>query len=322
MTDAWITVTVAAKQAEALDVVSLELVSADGRDLPAFSAGAHIDVEIEPGLIRQYSLCNPPDQRDHYQIAVLRDPSSRGGSLQVHERIAPRQTLRISPPRNHFALEDKAQRTILIAGGIGVTPILCMAESLTRTGSDFEMHYCARSQERCAFYQRIQDAPYRERVSLYFNDRPEQARFDIRAILQGSDPSAHLYVCGPQGFIDHVLDNASQLGFAPAQLHREFFSAQPQAASGAEEGFEVSLARSGQVLQVPADKSIAQVLQEAGVAIELSCEQGVCGACLTGLLEGEADHRDYFQTAAEQAANTHITLCCSRARSPRLVLDL
>ncbi len=322
MTNAWMTVKVATKHTEALDVVSLDLVAVEGTELPAFSAGAHIDIEIEPGLVRQYSLCNNPLERSRYQIAVLRDERSRGGSVSLHENVEAGQLIRISTPRNHFSLEPTAERTVLIAGGIGVTPILCMAESLTQSRGAFEMHYCVRSQERCAFYRRIQDAPYRDRVHLYFNDRPETPRFDIKALLARTDPRAHLYVCGPAGFIDHVLDSAREAGFAEAQLHREFFAAQSRPSASPEDAFQIRLQRSGKTLEVPADMTIAQVLAQHDVAFELSCEQGVCGTCLTRLLEGEADHRDFFLTTAEQTANDQIAICCSRARSPLLVLDI
>lgn len=322
MTNTWMTLKVANRTIEALDVISLDLVSSEGTLLPGFTAGAHIDVEISPGLIRQYSLCNDPAERTRYQIAVLRDTHSRGGSKSIHDDVNVGSSLRISAPRNHFALTPSCDHAILIAGGIGITPILCMAESLSASSASFEMHYCTRSQERCAFHQRIREAKYRDQVQLYFNDCPETARFNIETLLNNAPAGAHVYVCGPSGFIDHVLGSARRLGIAQEQLHREFFAAEAPTPTMVEQAFEVRLARSGTCLQVPQDKSIAQVLQEHGVEVQLSCEQGVCGTCLTRLLEGQAEHRDYFQTEAEQAANEQIAICCSRSRSPVLVLDI
>jgi len=322
MAERWIKVKVAARQIEALDVVSLTLTALDGVQLPAFSAGAHIDLGVAPGLIRQYSLCNAPAHHNRYQIAVLRDPASRGGSVRVHEQIKVGQTIRISPPRNHFALNEKANKTLLIASGIGITPFVCMAESLAQAGDEFTMHYCARSRMHCAFHRRIQNSTWHERVALYFKDHQDEPYFDVEAILSGADPASHLYVCGSQRLIEHVLNSANQFGFPQEQLHREFFSVHTPAVMAADGGFSVRLARTGRTFQIPAHKSIAQVLQEAGVAVELSCEQGVCGTCLTPLLEGEAEHRDYFQTDVEKAANNRISLCCSRARSNLLVIDL
>ena len=315
-------VRVARRTLEAQDICSLELVACDGTALPAFAAGSHVDVHLPGGTVRQYSLCNDPAETHRYQIAVLRDPASRGGSAAVHERLAEGDELRISAPRNHFALAPEAPRHLLLAGGIGVTPILCMAERLSVLGADFHMHYAGRSPQRMAFVQRIRDCAFAGRVQLHHDDGEAAQRLDIGAVLAAAGPDTHLYVCGPQGFMDAVLATARQQGWAEARLHWEFFAAADAGPRGGDTAFEVQLASSGRIVPVAADQSVTQALQAAGVEILVSCEQGVCGTCLTRVLAGQVDHRDAYLTAEEQAAHDQFTPCCSRARCERLVLDL
>lgn len=315
-----IDVLVVARHDEALDICSFELAAADASPLPAFSAGAHIDVHLANGLVRQYSLCNHPAERHRYLIGVLKDPASRGGSSSLHQQLEVGTRLLISAPRNLFALEHAARRSLLFAGGIGITPILSMAEQLAHSGADFQLHYCARSAQRAAFVQRLQASPFAERVSLHFDEQPDTA-LDIAQALAGPRDDVHLYVCGPGGFMQHVLDNARAQGWKEQCLHREYFSAAPIDHS-TDASFAVKLASSGQVFQVPADRSVVQVLQDQGIEVPISCEQGICGTCLTRVLEGVPEHRDLFLTEDEQARNDQFTPCCSRARSPLLVLDL
>ena len=250
---------------------------------------------------------------------MLKDPASRGGSEAVHT-LTEGAELQISEPRNLFPLVHEAKRSLLFAGGIGITPILCMAERLAHMGADFELHYCARSSDRAAFVDRLHQAPFSNRVHLHFDDGKGGDPLDAAAVLAAPEQGTHLYVCGPGGFMEHILGTAKAQGWAEANLHREYFSAAP-AAQADDGSFEVQLSSSGQVLQVPADQSVAQVLEAAGVIVPLSCEQGICGTCLTRVLEGEPDHRDLFMTEEEQAANDQFTPCCSRAKSARLVLD-
>ncbi|WP_248765020.1 PDR/VanB family oxidoreductase [Pseudomonas protegens] len=315
-----IDVLVVARHDEALDICSFELAAADASPLPAFSAGAHIDVHLANGLVRQYSLCNHPAERHRYLIGVLKDPASRGGSSSLHQQLEVGTRLLISAPRNLFALEHAARRSLLFAGGIGITPILSMAEQLAHSGADFQLHYCARSAQRAAFVQRLQASPFAERVSLHFDEQPDTA-LDIAQALAGPRDDVHLYVCGPGGFMQHVLDSARAQGWKEQCLHREYFSAAPIDHS-TDASFAVKLASSGQVFQVPADRSVVQVLQDQGIEVPISCEQGICGTCLTRVLEGVPEHRDLFLTEDEQARNDQFTPCCSRARSPLLVLDL
>ncbi len=320
-------VVVAKRAREAEGIVSFELRAIGEQTLPAFTAGSHLDVYIITpagvALTRQYSLCNDPSERHRYLIAVLREPASRGGSVALHDHLHEGDTLTISEPKNHFPLVPAAH-TLLLAGGIGVTPLLSMAERLSHAGADFSLHYCTRSASRTAFVERIAGSAFADRVSFHFDDGEAAQRFVAARALGTPAPGRHVYVCGPPGYIDHVLDTARGLGWPDAQLHVEYFGARPADATAAEgeRAFEVMLASSGRTFPIPAGESITQVLARSGIHIPVSCEQGVCGTCLTRVLDGECDHRDMFLTAAERAANDQMTPCCSRARSSRLVLDL
>ena len=322
MSSTTLNVRVAGKTAAAQDICVFDLVAADGAALPPFSAGAHIDVHVPGGLVRQYSLCNPPHETQRYRIGVLRDAASRGGSQAMHERVEVGQTLTISTPKNHFPLVAGASiRSLLLAGGIGVTPILCMAEALGAAGADFEMHYCARSRRHAAFLDHLAAAAYAGRVQLHFDDEAPAQRLDIPALLAAPDARTHLSVCGPRGFIDAVLSSARAQGWPEAQLHCEFFAGEV-ASADTDAAFEVLLQRSGRVVPVAKGITILRALEDAGIPVAYSCEQGVCGTCLTPVIDGVPDHRDSYLTPDEQAANDQMLLCCSRARSARLVLDL
>ena len=320
-------VVVAKRTREADGIVSFELRAIGEQTLPAFTAGSHLDVHvIGPAgiaLTRQYSLCNDPSERHRYLIAVLRDPASRGGSVALHDRLNEGDTLTVSEPKNHFPLVP-AEHALLLAGGIGVTPLLSMAERLSQAGADFALHYCTRSVSRTAFIERIAKSAFADRVRLHVDDGDAAQRFVAARDLGVPKPGRHVYLCGPTGFIDHVLGAARGLGWPEAQLHLEYFGARPAEAMAAEgeRAFEVTLASTGRTYPIPAGESITQALARSGIHIPVSCEQGVCGTCLTRVLDGECDHRDMFLTAAEQAANDQMTPCCSRARSSRLVLDL
>lgn len=322
VTSATLKVRVQRRTVEAQDICGLELVSADGAQLPAFSAGAHIDLHLPGGLIRQYSLCNDPAETHRYQIAVLRDPASRGGSAAAHDALTEGSVLSISEPRNHFALDRAAPSHLLFAGGIGVTPILCMAERLASIEAPFAMHYACRAPERMAFFARIHGSVFAPQVQFYSGEGPTEQRLDIAAVLAGAAPGAHLYVCGPKGFMDAVLGAARAQGWAKQRLHWEFFAAADAGPRSDDGSFEVKIASSGRVIPVAPDQTVAQALSAVGVEVMLSCEQGVCGTCLTRVLEGEVDHRDVFLTPSEKAENDRFMPCCSRAKSACLVLDL
>ncbi|TFY96397.1 PDR/VanB family oxidoreductase [Ramlibacter rhizophilus] len=303
-------------QAEGID--SFELGREDGAPLPAFSAGSHIDIHLPGNLIRQYSLCNDQGETHRYRIAVLRDPASRGGSVAMHEHIKEGDLVTISEPRNHFALEH-APHTLLLAGGIGITPLLCMAQRLGTSGGSFELHYCTRSPARTAFRDEV--AAFGERAHLHYDDGDAAQKLDLPAVLAAQPAGARLYVCGPTGFIDFVVKTAKERGWPADRIHLEYFGAAPQDTTG-DQAFEVRLASTGKAYTIPADKSVTEALHEQGVEILVSCEQGVCGTCITRVLEGECDHRDLYFTDEEKAANDQFTPCCSRAKSKVLVLDL
>lgn len=312
---------VARKLPLATDIALFELAGADGQPLPPFSAGAHIDVHLPGGVSRQYSLCNDPRETHRYQIAVLRDEAGRGGSRAMHETVHAGDVLSIGTPRNLFPLAPDARESILLAGGIGITPLLSMAERLAALNQAFTLHYCTRTAERTAFRERIQASGYAERVQFHLGDGPQQQKLDIAAVLRTPREGVHVYTCGPQRFMDAVLSAARDSGWPEDQVHHEFFGAAPVDREG-DESFELRLARSGRVLRVGAKQTVTAALAAIGVVLPTSCEQGVCGTCLTRVLEGEPDHRDLYLSPREQAANDQFLPCCSRAKSDYLVLDL
>lgn len=305
---------------EAEGIVGLELADPAGKPLPPFSAGSHVDVHLRPGLVRQYSLCNDPLETYRYRIAVQLAADSRGGSIAMHG-LREGARVEVSAPKNHFELAPSATRTLLFAGGIGITPILAMAEQLARAGADFELHYCTRSRERTAFLDRIADSRFAGRAHFHFSDGPAGARFDPAAAIGAPQPGAHLYVCGPAAYMDAVIDAGARLGWQDANVHREYFKG-AAAHVEADTAFDLKLARSGKVIHVAKGQTALAALQACGVDVQVSCGEGTCGTCLTRVLDGEPDHRDVFLSAADRARKDSFLPCCSRAASPQLVLDL
>lgn len=314
-------VRVAKKTRVADDVCAFELVRADGGELPRFAAGSHIDVHTPGGPVRQYSLCQDPEDNAYYRIAVKREPVSRGGSAAMHDTLAEGATLTIAGPRNNFALDETAEKSVLIAGGIGITPLLAMALRLDRLGKPFELQYFSRGPAFTAFHDVLSQKKFAASVGFHYALEAEAVRAYVRKYLWHRHPGTHLYVCGPRAFMDLVEQTAAST-WPPESVHLEYFTADPAALAGPRETFVVRLARTGGEYVVPAEKSIVETLAEHGVHVETSCEQGVCGTCLTGVLEGTPDHRDVFLTDEEQAANDRMCCCVSRARSDVLVLDL
>jgi vanillate O-demethylase ferredoxin subunit len=312
--------TVTKKTEEATDIFSFEFACPLGVELPPFSAGAHIDVHVRPGLVRQYSLCNDPSERHRYVIAVLCDADSRGGARTLHSELHEGDTVTVGAPRNHFALAP-AGRALLIGGGIGITPLLSMAEWLNHSDTGYQMHYCARSAANAAFCERLRAPVFDGRVHFHFDDGGAAQKMALPALLAEPDPELHLYVCGPTGFIDYVVDNARDHGWPAANIHREYFSNQDLDTTH-DGSFDIQIASSGIVLPVAAEESVSSVLVRNGIAIPISCEQGVCGTCLTGILAGEPEHRDLCLSDEERARNDQFTPCCSRAKGKLLVLDL
>ncbi|MET0498367.1 MAG: PDR/VanB family oxidoreductase [Steroidobacteraceae bacterium] len=321
MIHSWLKVRISQRREEATDVSSFELMDPEGRALPLFTAGAHVDVQIGEDLIRQYSLCNDPSEQHRYVIAALRDTNGRGGSVALHDKFREGDFINVSEPRNHFPLAVEATRHLLLAGGIGVTPMISMAEHLARRDVDFELHYCTRTAARTAFAERIRQSSYADKAVFHHDDGPDAQKFDAVKLLAQPSPGTHLYVCGPSGFMNHVLQAAKQNGWSDAQIHREYFAPAEQVTTPAGQ-FEVELASTGQVFVIPANKPIVEVLFENGIEISTSCDQGVCGTCLTRVISGIPDHRDSFLTDQEREQNDQMTPCCSRAKTARLVLDL
>lgn len=290
-----------------------------GDALPPVTAGAHLDIHLpNVGLWRQYSLCSDPAETGFYEIGVLKDPASRGGSLEVHRVAQPGATLTVEGPRNHFPLDEGAARTVLFGGGIGITPMIAMARRLHALGRDFTLHYCTRSESVTAFHDTLRDAPFADRVVFHHDDRDAAQRLDLARDLPKPDPDTHLYVCGPQGFMDWVISTAEAAGHAPANVHREYFSADVDLTG---DSFRVEARVSGLTLTIGPQDTIARKLAEHGIKVEVKCEEGVCGTCVTDVLSGEIDHRDQFLTDEERAEGDQMCVCCSRGRGT-LVLDL
>lgn len=304
---------------EAPGIKSFRLVPADGRPLPETTPGAHIDVRPPSGVTRQYSLCNGPDDSDHYLIAVRRDSASRGGSRAMHDSVKVGDILPIGEPRNHFPLREGASH-LLLARGIGVTPILAMAKTLAASGDDFRLEYFTRAPENTPFRDQLVAPGLAQHVRFHFGlDEASQADM-LQELLASRRPGAHLYVCGGRRFMEMAAEAAA--GWPAESVHREYFSADPRAWAGEHRGFDVRLARRGVTVHVPPELSLAEALTRAGVPIETSCEQGVCGTCLAKVLQGKPDHRDAVLTPLERELGDRIALCVSRSVGPELVLDL
>jgi vanillate O-demethylase ferredoxin subunit len=312
---------VAARRQETADIVTLDLADPAGRELPAFSAGAHIDVEAAPGLVRQYSLLNDPAERNRYRIGVLRERASRGGSEAMH-RLAVGDIIYAAGPRNNFELRSGAHHSWLLAGGIGVTPLLCMAQQLYRENRKFTLDYCVRSAAHAAYLGALREAAFAGCVQVHLDDGDAAQRLNIDARLAAMAPGTHIYICGPAGFMAWCTEAAARAGVPDAQVHVEYFKAAEQTDTNAEVEFDIKLASSGATLHVPRHASILSVLRDHGIAVPASCESGVCGTCLTAVLAGVPDHRDVYLSKQERAAGDVILPCCSRALSSLLVLDI
>lgn len=304
---------------EAAGITSFELRDPAGADLPPFAAGAHIDVHVKPGCVRQYSLCNDPAERHRYVIAPQREENGRGGSIALHDTTRVGDLVAISAPRNNFPVVAGARRHLLLAGGIGVTPMMAMIAELERARADYRMYYCTRSPERTAFLERLAPLIASGRVVLHHDGGDPARGLDLRELLREPEPGTHLYYCGPTGFMNAARDASSHW---PAEtVHFEYFTPPPEAGAAApDRPFTIRLARSGVDLPVPADKTIVHVLRENDVFIETSCENGVCGTCLTRYLAGEPEHRDYVLDESDR--KEFVMVCCARAKSDVLTLDL
>lgn len=307
---------------EASDIRSFELVDPDRKHLPEFEPGAHIDIHLSPTVIRQYSLCGDADDPSRYVIAVKREADSRGGSQAIHTQIQKGDLLWIGAPRNNFPLATMGRHHVLLAGGIGVTPLLSMARRLAKTGQSFELHYFTRSQENTAFRETLLGNAFARNV--HFNHGLDAGAVSARvtSLFKEPSPQTHVYLCGPRPFMDLIRPIALNT-LPPENLHVEYFAADETVRAGADETlFTVRLARSGREIEVSAGQSIVQALAERGIEVETYCQQGLCGTCMTKILEGIPDHRDgILPDDAKQAGNV-MMICVSRSLTPLLVLDL
>ena len=293
-----------------------ELVDPRGRDLPRFAAGAHIDLRLGE-FLRQYSLSNDPAERRRYCIAVLREDASRGGSRYLHDTVRVGDLVEVSMPRNNFPLDAAAERHLLIAGGIGIAPIISMIAELRRRRVDFRLHYCTRSAARTAFYDDLAPLGAEGRVRFHHDGGDPARGLDIAAALRDFLPGTHLYYCGPAGLMVGAAEAAKE--WPAGTTHSEYFTTPP---TGVVEDrpFRVRLAKRGVEYQIPVGETIVGVLRRNGIAVPTSCQLGYCGACLTRYLDGEPDHRD--QVVRDYGRERYVLICCARSRTPVLHLDL
>ena len=306
---------------EAQDIHSFELVAADGGLLPGFDAGAHIDLDLPERMRRSYSLYGAPGERRCWRIAVKREAAGRGASAWLHDQARVGQQLQAFVPANDFALVEDAPASVLIAGGIGVTPVLAMVERLSALRRPWRLHYSVRGARDLAFGERLQAlaAAGGGELCVHFSG-DGGGRLDLRTIAATAPAGAHLYACGPNPMLDDFVAAAAAAGVDAARVHIERFGA--TAAPATDGGFVVELARDGRCFEVPAGKTVLDVLLDHGVDVPYSCMQGICGSCRVGVKAGEPEHRDECLSEAERAANTAMAVCCSGSRSAKLVLDL
>jgi ferredoxin-NADP reductase len=292
-----------------------ELQRPDGGKLPGTTPGSHIDIHLPNGMMRQYSLVYAEDDPGSYVIGIKRDANSRGGSTYIHDKLRVGELLKISAPRNNFPLDETAAHTILVAGGIGITPIWCMVQRLEAIGRPWQLFYSCRTRSDAAFLATLEGmAP----AQFNFDDENQGKYLDLAAIVAQAPAGAHLYCCGPTPMLAAFEEAAKSL--PPEQVHVEYFTAKHEVA--AEGGFVVELVKAGIELVIPPGKTILDVVRDAGVDVGYSCEQGICGACETKVISGVPDHRDAILSESERAANKTMMICCSGCKSDRLILDL
>lgn len=306
-------------QAEARDVVLIELRATDRSLLPPFEPGAHVEVTLPNGLVRHYSLTNDWRERDRYVVGVGRAPNSRGGSSYLHQAVRCAMTLSVGAPRNNFALDQTAGRYLFVAGGIGITPIVAMIHLCEAQCRPWRLVYAARNGQRAAFYETLQ--AYGERVRFHFDDL-HGGVLDVREVLAGVGEDEHVYCCGPQPLIGAVQTHSPHL--ASSRVHFEYFGApvEPARAAAPAGGFELQLRKSGLSLWVPRDKSILEVLEENGLTVPSACRKGVCRSCECTVCDGDVEHLDYVLSDEERHEGRSMMVCVSRSKSGMLVLDL
>ena len=293
-----------------------ELRDAAGQPLPAFTAGAHIEIQVPNGLLRKYSLCNDPAERDRYQVAVKRETNGRGGSSTLIDNVKTGDTLMVAAPINDFELPQRAQDFLFIAGGIGITPIMAMMRAAHAQGKRFRLFYCSRSPETTAFRDELSAPEFRDSVVIHYDGGDLACVLDLKPILAERKNREHLYCCGPRPLMEAVRNMTDH--WSSAAVHFEAFS-EAETHKASDKPFKVRLARTGEVLDVPTDKTILEVLRGHGLEVPSSCETGTCGTCRTKLLAGVADHRDLV--LAEHERGDTIMICVSRAKSELIEID-
>jgi ferredoxin-NADP reductase len=311
-------------RAAAEHVVSIDLRAADGADLPAFEAGAHIDLELlvpdGRSLRRQYSLSNDASERHRYIIGVSLEPASRGGSAFIHRNLSTQSVLRAGHPRNHFALDESAEQSVFVAGGIGITPMLGMARRLSAIGRPWTLYYCVRSPSRAAFLPDLLALPYGTVIPV-FDGMAGVVPLDLHAVVAAASPLTHLYCCGPSPLMQAFASACALRD--PLTVHVEWFAPPPSEGLSDQTGaFRVRLARAGRTIDVPPEKLLLDVLIEAGVTVPSICKGGACGTCAVRVLDGEPDHRDFVLSEAERQLGDQMLVCVSRSKSAVLTLDL
>lgn len=307
---------------EATDILSFVLRQLDGSDLPPVEPGAHVDVHLANDLMRSYSLSNGAGDDGAYRLTVARDANSKGGSTYMHDKLRAGQTVEISAPRNNFALAEDAVLSVFIAGGIGVTPFVPMMRRLNELGRAWRLHYSVRTPERAALLQEIEAlaAVGSGEVLPNYDEVPGGKMLDLSALIGALPTGAHVYCCGPTGMLDAFRKGTDAAGVPAEQVHFEYFTSNVESAT--EGGFTVVMAKSGVEVVVTAGQTILHAVNDAGANVPYSCEEGVCGACETRVIEGTPDHRDMILTDSEKVENKTMMICCSGCKSPRLVLDL
>ncbi len=297
-------------------VSKYSFVAPDGSDLPAFTAGAHLDVVVAPEYLRPYSLCSDPMDRSKYEIAVLREDKGRGGSSLLHSIFEPGRMVFVSTPTNHFPLQEKAQKTYLMGGGIGITPMIAMAHTLHASGADFELHYSASRASEAAFDAVLKTMPWAKHVQLHYSDQGNRA--NLKEILHYQSGS-HVYTCGPAAYMAAVLDTAAENGFGENSRHMEYFDA-PETPEYENHPFTLRLKKSGREFPVSATETATDVLAKAGIPVTVKCANGICGVCQCGLVSGAVEHRDFVLSNKQR--ETTIILCQSRAAEPDGILEI
>jgi ferredoxin-NADP reductase len=306
------------------DIKMFQMVDEGGGDLAPFEAGAHIDIMTGNGLRRSYSLANDPGERGRYVTAILRESAGGGGSAWMHDELSVGDSLTVKPPINNFPLDESAAEHILIAGGIGITPILAMGYRLGDLGAKAKLHYCTKSPEETAFRDLVSEVFGPENVVFWHDGGDPSKGIVLNEVLGEAPEGAHLYLCGPAGLIDAA--KAATEHWPAGNVHFELFGLaenEGEAPAAADEPFEIELKKSGKTLAVGADETILAAMADAGIEADSACEQGLCGTCEVALLAGEADHRDQLMNDEQKAANDKIFICISRAKpGEKLIIDL